>query len=214
MSAEECMTRVMYFESNRSSEEGMIAVGTVVLNRMESGKYPGTVCGVVGQKNQFAPGVLSKPMGKGADLAQRTAKKVLRGAKHARVGKAMFFHTAGHSFSYTNMHYVAIAGGNAFYEKRRDASSTQADILRRDVGSQPPTRRRDVEDAGRRPGRQPVFDPSWTSPATSDGIVAPGERAPSNVQRLPTPGRSPAIPSGVAGSLEPMSIEDLIGRAD
>ena len=26
----ECLTRVMYFESNRSSAEGMLAVGTVV----------------------------------------------------------------------------------------------------------------------------------------------------------------------------------------
>ncbi len=30
----------------------------------------------------------------------------------------MYFHTAGHRFPYTNMHYVAVAGGNAFYEKR------------------------------------------------------------------------------------------------
>jgi spore germination cell wall hydrolase CwlJ-like protein len=31
---------------------------------------------------------------------------------------AMFFHTAGLKFKYDNMHYVAVAGGNAFYEKR------------------------------------------------------------------------------------------------
>ena len=49
----ECMTRVMYFESNRSSSEGMLAVGTVVMNRMHDPKFPGTVCGVVGQKNQL-----------------------------------------------------------------------------------------------------------------------------------------------------------------
>jgi hypothetical protein len=30
----------------------------------------------------------------------------------------MFFHTQGLRFPYDNMHYVAIAGGNAFYEKR------------------------------------------------------------------------------------------------
>ncbi len=29
----------------------------------------------------------------------------------------MFFHTAGHRFPYKNMHYVAAAGGNVFYEK-------------------------------------------------------------------------------------------------
>ena len=29
----------------------------------------------------------------------------------------MHFHTAGLTFPYTNMHYVALAGGNTFYEK-------------------------------------------------------------------------------------------------
>src|SRR5919112_4352822 len=65
-----CMARAMYFESNRSSDEGMLAVGTVVMNRVNSGKYPRTVCGVVGQKNQFAPGVLSKPMKEKASRAR------------------------------------------------------------------------------------------------------------------------------------------------
>ena len=34
------MTRVMYFESNRSSAEGMLAVGTVVMNRVEFEQVP------------------------------------------------------------------------------------------------------------------------------------------------------------------------------
>jgi spore germination cell wall hydrolase CwlJ-like protein len=114
------MARVMYFESIRSSDEGMLAVGTVVMNRVESDKYPNTVCGVVGQKNQFAPGVLSKPMqeGKSRERAYRTADQVLAGKRHRGVGNAMFFHTAGRTYRFTNMHYVAVAGGNAFYERK------------------------------------------------------------------------------------------------
>jgi spore germination cell wall hydrolase CwlJ-like protein len=116
----ECMARVMYFESNRSSAEGMLAVGTVVMNRVESDKFPNSVCAVVGQKNQFAPGVLSKPMkeGRSKELAERVADQVLGGKRHRGVGKAMFFHTAGYNFPYKNMHYMVIAGGNAFYDKR------------------------------------------------------------------------------------------------
>ncbi|WP_423724824.1 cell wall hydrolase [Aurantimonas marianensis] len=121
MTAHECMTRVMYFESNRSSPDGMLAVGTVVMNRLNSGLYPKSVCGVVGQKNQFAPGVLRKPMHKGRDLAAKMATRVLRGERHPRVSKAMFFHTAGMTFPYTNMHYLVEAGGNVFYEKRKNA---------------------------------------------------------------------------------------------
>ena len=184
MTAHECMTRVMYFESNRSSPDGMLAVGTVVMNRMNSGLYPKTVCGVVGQKNQFAPGVLSKPMAKGKDLASKTATRVLRGERHPGVRKAMFFHTAGMTFPYTNMHYHIVAGGNAFYEKRKNARRV----------SDPPFRNPDdrapaaaaPRSVGYAETRQPVPRP-----------VA--------VQQPPMGALQPA-PVG----LEPMSIEDLI----
>ncbi|HZY51443.1 MAG TPA: cell wall hydrolase [Devosia sp.] len=119
LSPEDCMTRVMYFESNRSSPEGMLAVGTVVMNRVADPKFPHTVCGVVGQANQFAPGVLWTPMheGRSQAMARTMARRVLHGERHPDVGSAEYFHTEGYSFPYTNMHYVAVAGGNAFYWK-------------------------------------------------------------------------------------------------
>jgi spore germination cell wall hydrolase CwlJ-like protein len=119
LTSRDCLARVMYFESNRSSTEGMLAVGTVVMNRVGHGSYPRSVCGVVGQHNQFAQGVLSKPMSdrRSAAAAYQVADLVLRGARHPAVQDAQFFHTAGWSFPYTNMHYVAVAGGNAFYKK-------------------------------------------------------------------------------------------------
>ena len=114
----ECLARAMYFESNRSSREGMIAVGSVVMNRLRSGKYPRSVCGVVGQPRQFAPGVLTRPMkGRDVGLAQEAAAAVLRGERHPQIGNAMFFHQAGLHTGYDNMHYVLVAGGNAFYER-------------------------------------------------------------------------------------------------
>jgi hypothetical protein len=115
--SQECLARAMYFESNRSSESGMLAVGTVVMNRVESGEYPRDVCAVVAQPKQFAPGVMTREMGAGKDLAMKTAGRVLSGERHEPVRDARFFHTAGLSFPYGNMHYTAIAGGNAFYEK-------------------------------------------------------------------------------------------------
>jgi spore germination cell wall hydrolase CwlJ-like protein len=116
----ECLIRAMYFESNRSSEEGMFAVGTVVMNRYEDPRYPKSVCGVVGQKNQFAPGVMYKPMKEKRSyaLAARVADAVLSGVRHPGVRAAKHFHTAGLRFPYKNMHYVLEAGGNEFYEKR------------------------------------------------------------------------------------------------
>lgn len=121
----QCLMRAMYFESNRTSREGMIAVGTVVMNRVNSSAYPKTICGVVGQHKQFAPGVLTRPMKEPASVARvrEAADAVLRGERDKKVRHAKFFHTAGLSFPYKNMHYVRVAGGNAFYEKRsRDGS--------------------------------------------------------------------------------------------
>ncbi|WP_192877764.1 cell wall hydrolase [Paracoccus sp. SY] len=121
MSEQECMERAMYFESNRSSRDGMIAVGSVVMNRVQSGQYPRSVCGVVAQKNQFAPGIMKRKMNlKTAPQVREAARSVLRGERHPLIGNAMFFHTAGHRFPYDNMHYVLVTGGNAFYEKRRN----------------------------------------------------------------------------------------------
>ncbi|KQP53694.1 hypothetical protein ASF39_19755 [Methylobacterium sp. Leaf108] len=110
----------MYFEANRSDADGLLAVGTVVMNRFEAPSSPGTICGVVGQPRQFAAGVLTKPMAdKDVQKVADVTDAVLDGARHPQVGRAMHFHLAGLRFSYDNMHYVAEAGGNVFYEKRK-----------------------------------------------------------------------------------------------
>ncbi|MCL7997326.1 cell wall hydrolase [Brucella sp. 21LCYQ03] len=115
----ECLQRAMFFESNRSSPDGLMAVGTVVMNRLASGSYPDTICGVVGQKNQFAPGVLTRKMNSSAlPDVQAAADAVLKGKRLPALKNSMFFHTAGLKFPYRNMHYVLVAGGNSFYEKR------------------------------------------------------------------------------------------------
>ncbi|KFC69298.1 hypothetical protein FG93_03344 [Bosea sp. LC85] len=114
----ECLVRAMYFESNRSSDAGLLSVGTVVMNRVESPRYPETICGVVGAPRQFASGVLTRPMA-ARDLpkVEAIAEDILNGRRHEPVGAAKHFHMAGLRFSYPNMHYVTLAGGNAFYVK-------------------------------------------------------------------------------------------------
>ena len=133
-----CMARAMYFESIRTSDEGMLAVGTVVMNRVESDEFPRTVCGVVGQKNQFAPGVLSRAMteDKSRARAERVARTVLNGKRHPGVQHAKYFHTAGRTYRFTNMHYVLVAGGNAFYT--RDPRPGARYIPRRQIASAGP----------------------------------------------------------------------------
>ncbi|QFT58937.1 Spore cortex-lytic enzyme precursor [Sulfitobacter sp. THAF37] len=116
----ECLARAMYFESNRSSRDGMIAVGSVVMNRVASDDFPDTICGVVSQHNQFAPGVMTRPMNEaGATLARQAAVAVHNGERHPHVSAARFFHAAWYKANFNNIHYVLTTGGNAFYEKRR-----------------------------------------------------------------------------------------------
>ncbi len=51
---QDCLANAVYFEARGESLEGQLAVAEVVLNRMNSGRYPTTICGVVTQPAQFS----------------------------------------------------------------------------------------------------------------------------------------------------------------
>ncbi|WP_261404938.1 hypothetical protein [Chenggangzhangella methanolivorans] len=60
--------------------------------------------------------------GAAAERARQMADAVIKGRRPPAAGDAMFFHVANMRFKYPNMHYVLVSGGNAFYEKRRQAA--------------------------------------------------------------------------------------------
>lgn len=47
--AEKCLAEAIYFEARGESRQGQMIVGQVILNRVASGRFPDTVCGVVYQ---------------------------------------------------------------------------------------------------------------------------------------------------------------------
>ncbi|WP_188771713.1 cell wall hydrolase [Novosphingobium endophyticum] len=49
-----CLAGAIYFEARGESLEGQLAVGRVIINRTESGRFPSTYCGVVYQRSQFS----------------------------------------------------------------------------------------------------------------------------------------------------------------
>ena len=49
---ERCLDEAIYFEARGESEAGQAAVAQVVLNRVESGHYPASICGVVYQNRR------------------------------------------------------------------------------------------------------------------------------------------------------------------
>lgn len=50
-----CMALNLYWEARSEGEEGMLAVGWVVLNRVAYEKYPNTVCDVIAQGGETPP---------------------------------------------------------------------------------------------------------------------------------------------------------------
>lgn len=119
---QDCLARAMYFESRRTDEDGMLAVGTVVANRLAAGgRYGATVCQVVGRPSQFAPGVLTRAMTetRPRELAYRMAAIVLDGGRHPTAGDALYFHTADVPFRHDDKRYLLVSGGNAFYAWNR-----------------------------------------------------------------------------------------------
>jgi len=92
---ERCLAEAIYFEARGESEDGQVAVGQVVLNRVKNPAYPDTICGVVYQnKNrrnrcQFSfacDGLADRISQPGAwQTAERIAKDVIGGKKYLKM---------------------------------------------------------------------------------------------------------------------------------
>ena len=51
---ENCLATAIYYEARSESLAGQLAVARVVVNRAASGRFPGSLCGVVKQPGQFS----------------------------------------------------------------------------------------------------------------------------------------------------------------
>ena len=88
------LAAIIYCEAGNQSMQGKIAVGNVVLNRVNSRKFPNTISKVIYQKGQFTPagsGWLKKVLngGKIPQSCYEAADRALAGERP--VGGAVFF---------------------------------------------------------------------------------------------------------------------------
>jgi spore germination cell wall hydrolase CwlJ-like protein len=128
--AEKCLANAIYFEARGEPVRGQIAVSQVVLNRVFSGKYPDTVCGVVYQNAnrhlacQFTfacdgiPDVVKEP--DAMDRAKKIAADALDGKLWLpEVGKATHYHAywvrPGWVREMTKLHRLGV---HTFYRPR------------------------------------------------------------------------------------------------
>ena len=102
-SEQRCLAEAVYFEARSEPAEGQAAVAQVVLNRVKSGLYPASVCGVVYQNRhrhlacQFTFTCEGKSLritdGESWASATRVAQSVLEGKTYlAVVGGATHYH--------------------------------------------------------------------------------------------------------------------------
>lgn len=93
--------------------DGMLAVATVIMNRIASPAYPNNLHDVIYQSGQFAPtwnGSLNKVLKQGASsTAYKVAQDALAGARHSAVINCLQFRSASTGVSGVNV------GGNVFF---------------------------------------------------------------------------------------------------
>ena len=110
------LSHIIYAESGNQPLDGKIAVGNVVLNRMNSPMFPNTVYGVVFQRNQFTPVANGSIYLEPNEESVAAAKLCMDGANTA--GSSLYFvnpRTAPNSWASRNRPYVATIGAHAFF---------------------------------------------------------------------------------------------------
>ena len=115
----ECLAGAVYFEAKGESLQGQLTVAEVILNRVRSGRFAGSVCGVVKQRGQFSfvRGGRIPPVAR-SSAAWRKAVAVARIAREdladGAAPRALFFH-ARHVSPRWKLTRIASVGNHIFY---------------------------------------------------------------------------------------------------
>lgn len=128
----ECLARALYFEARGEALDGQVAVAEVVLNRVDSPRWPATICEVVEEARrdscQFSfmcdgkPETVANP--KAWDRAAKIARAMIDGAPRRLTGGATHFHAGFVSPRWAEVFTrTAEIGGHLFYRPARPAHS-------------------------------------------------------------------------------------------
>lgn len=129
----ECLAKNLYYEARGEGHKGMLAVGTVTMNRVHHSLFPNSVCDVVYEKTknnvgktvcQFSWVCQSyiKKKHKNLDLYKQAvaiATGILYGGNRLhKLERALFFHADYVNPKWRNVRQVATIGRHIFYEPR------------------------------------------------------------------------------------------------
>lgn len=107
------LAAILECEAGSTNYDALLAVATVIMNRVESPRYPNTVHGVIYQRGQFSPtwnGSLSRVLERGPrPLCYQVARDTLNGKRLASVSGCYQFRAA------STGHSGVVIGGNVFF---------------------------------------------------------------------------------------------------
>lgn len=123
-----CLTEALYYEARGETLKGQFAVAEVILNRVDSKRYPNSVCGVVKQGAnrktgcQFSYNCDGVPEVFGERRAYqnvgKVAKAMLNGAPRTLTDGATHYHTRNVRPSWARkLHHTTKIGVHHFYRK-------------------------------------------------------------------------------------------------
>ena len=128
-----CLSEALYFEARGESVKGQFAVAEVIMNRVDSPRFPDTVCGVIHQGTgrkyqcQFTytcdghAEKISEP--RAFDRVAKVAKLILSGAPRTLTGGATYYHTKSVRPSWSRKFArTATIGVHHFYSPRTKLS--------------------------------------------------------------------------------------------
>lgn len=129
-----CLTEALYFEARGEDPLGQVAVAEVVLNRVDSSRFPDSVCAVLmqgahrhnacqfsyncdGRANRIHNHKIYNQLG-------RIANEMLAGAERELTGGALFYHNTSVKPGWTRrLVRTARIGGHIFYRHKTKLSS-------------------------------------------------------------------------------------------
>lgn len=119
-----CLALTVYFEARGEEPDAQRMVAEVVMERVNSDKYPDSVCGVVWQDGQFSwtnDGKSDKPKDTVAWLqAQIVANEVLLYGGEFRTGATHYATRDTHPYWAGDMDVVGMYGNHVFYREREE----------------------------------------------------------------------------------------------
>lgn len=123
-----CLSEALYFEARGETAQGLFAVAEVIMNRVDSGSYPNSLCGVINQGTgrkyacQFTytcdgrPEVISEPAA--WKRVGKVARLMIDGAERSLTSGATHYHTTAVSPSWArSFPRTARYGVHLFYRQ-------------------------------------------------------------------------------------------------